>query len=61
MDDITAESKGIGKQFESTKFHQASGPAGLNARVIKECKFEIAPVQACIYSGLIAHGLISAA
>ena len=36
--------------------HKASGPDGLNARVLKECSHEISPILALIYNESLARG-----
>ena len=36
MGDITVDLKGIAKLFDGLNVHKASGPDGLNAKVLKE-------------------------
>ena len=38
--------------------HKASGPDGLNARVLKECSNEISPILALIYNESLARGKV---
>ena len=40
------------------KIHKASGPDGLNARILKECRSEIAPILALIYNESLAQGTV---
>ena len=41
MGDITVDPKGVAKLLDGLNVHKASGPDGLNARVLKECSNEI--------------------
>ena len=41
MRDITLDPKGVAKLLDGLNVHKASGPDGLNARVLKECSNEI--------------------
>ena len=43
MGDITVDPKGVTKLLDGLNVHKASGPDGLNARVLKECSNEISP------------------
>ena len=54
MGDITVDLKGVTKLLDGLNVHIASGPDGLNARVLKECSNEISPILALIYNdGLV--------
>ena len=56
MGDITVDPKGVAKLFDGLNVHKASGPDGLNARVLKECSNEISPILALIYNESLAWG-----
>ena len=56
MGDITVDPKGVAKLLDGLNVHKASGPDGLNARVLKECSNEISPKMALIYSESLARG-----
>ena len=56
MRDITVDPKGVAKLLDGLNFHKASGPDGLNARVLKECSNEISPILALIYNDSLARG-----
>ena len=56
MEDITVDPKGVAKLLGGLNVHKASGPDGLNARVLKECSNEISPILALIYSESLAQG-----
>ena len=53
---ITVDPKGVTKLLDGLNFHKASGPDGLNARVLKESSNEISPVLALIYNASLARG-----
>ena len=55
MGDITVDLKGVAKLFDGLNVHKASGPDGLNARVLKECSNEISPILALIYNESLAR------
>ena len=50
--------KGVAKLLGELNVHKASGPDGLNARVLKECSNEISPILALIYSESLARGQV---
>ena len=56
MGDITVDPKGVTKLLDGLNIHKASGPDGLNARVLKECSNEISPTLALIYNESLARG-----
>ena len=56
MGDITVDPKGVAKLLDGLNVHKASGPDGLNARVLKECSNEISPILALIYNVSLAQG-----
>ena len=56
MGDITVDPKGVTKLLDGLNVHKASGPYGLNARVLKECSNEISPILALIYNESLARG-----
>ena len=56
MGDITVDPKGVAKLLDGLNVHKASGPDGLNARVLKECSNEISPILALIYNESLARG-----
>ena len=56
MWDITVDPKGVTKLLDGLNVHKASGPDGLNARVLKECSNEISPILAVIYNESLARG-----
>ena len=56
MGDITVDLKGVAKLLDGLNVHKASGPDGLNARVLKECSNEISPILALIYNESLARG-----
>ena len=58
MDDITVDPNGVIKQLDRLNIHKSSGPDGLNARVLKECRTEIGPVLAYIYNASFAQGSV---
>lgn len=58
MEEITVDPNGVEKQFERINTNKASGPDGLNARVLKECRTEIAPVLAIIYNASLSQGSV---
>ena len=56
MGDITVDPKRVTKLLDGLNVHKASGPDGLNARVLKECSNEISPILALIYNESLARG-----
>ena len=54
--DLTVDPKGVTKLLDGLNVHKASGPDGLNARVLKECSNEISPILALIYNESLARG-----
>ena len=54
MGDITVDPKGVTKLLERLKILKASGPDGLNARVLKECSNEISPILALTFNESLA-------
>ena len=48
--------KGVAKLLDGPNVHKASGPDGLNAKVLKECSNEISPILAPIYKEYLAWG-----
>ena len=56
MGDITVDPKGVTKLLDGLNVHKASGPDGLNSRVLKECSNEISPILALIYNESLARG-----
>ena len=56
MGDITVDPKGVAKLLDGLNVHKASGPDGLNARVLKECSNEISSILALIYNESLARG-----
>ena len=56
MGDITVDPKGVTKLLDGLNVHKASGPDGLNARVLKECSNEISLILALIYNESLARG-----
>ena len=53
---ITVDLKGVAILSDGLDVHKASGPDGLNARVLKECSIEISPILALIYNEPLARG-----
>ena len=58
MGDITVDPKGVANLLDALNVHKASGPDGLNARVLKECSNEISPILALIYNESLARGKV---
>ena len=58
MGEITVDPKGVLKLLNGLKVHNAPGPDGLSARVLKECSSEIAPILAFIYNESLAQGTV---
>ena len=58
MGEITVDPKGVLKLLNNLNIHKASGPDGLNARVLKECSSEISPMLALIYNESLAQGTV---
>ena len=58
MGEITVDPNGVIKLLNNLKIHKASGPDGLNARVLKECSSEIAPILTLIYNETLAQGTV---
>ena len=56
MGDITVDPKGVAKLLDGLNVHKASGPDGLNARVLIECSNEISPILTLIYNESLARG-----
>ena len=56
MGDITVDPKEVTKLLDELNVHKASGPDGLNARVLKECSNDISPILALIYNEPLARG-----
>ena len=56
MGDITVAPKGFTKLLDRLNVHNAPGPDGLNARVLKECSNEISPLLALIFNESLARG-----
>ena len=56
MGDMTVDPKGVAKLLNRLNVHKASGPDGLNARVLKECSNEISPILALIYNESLTRG-----
>ena len=46
MGDITVDPKGVAKLLDGLNVDKATGPDGLNARVLKECSNESSPILA---------------
>ena len=57
MGDITVEPKGVAKLLDGLNVHKASGPDGLNARVLNECSNEISLKLARIYNESLARAM----
>ena len=58
MGEITVDPKGVLKLLNGLNIHEAPGPDGLNARVLKECSSEIAPILTLIYNESLAQGTV---
>ena len=58
MEDITVDPAGVAKLLAKLNIHKASGPDGLNARVLKECSSEVAPVLAYIFNESLVEGVV---
>ena len=58
MGEITVDPKGVLKLLNGLNIHKAPGPDGLNARVLKECSSEIAPILTLIYNESLAQGTV---
>ena len=56
--EITVDPNGVLKLLNNLKIHKASGPDGLNARVLKEYSSEIAPILALIYNESLVQGTV---
>ena len=56
MGEITVDPKEVAKLLDGLNVYKAPGPAGLNARVLKECSTQISPILALIYNESIAQG-----
>ena len=54
--DITVDPKEVAKLMGGLNVHKASGPDGLNARVLEECSKEIFPILALIFNESLAQG-----
>ena len=54
MEDKTVDPNGVQKLLNKLNIHNATGPDGLNARVLKQCSSEIAPVLAYIFNESLA-------
>ena len=50
MGEITVDPKGVLKMLINVNIHNAFGPDGLSARVLKECSSEISPMMALIHN-----------
>ena len=57
-EDITVDPAGVAKLLAKLNIHKASGPDGLNARVLKECSSEVAPVLAYIFNESLVEGVV---
>ena len=57
MVEITVDPNGV-LMLNNLKIHKASEPDGLRARVLKECRSEIAPILALIYNEWLAQGTV---
>ena len=57
MGDITVDPKGVAKLLDALNVHKASGPDGLNARVLKERSNEISPILTLIYNESLARAM----
>ena len=58
MGEITVDPKGVLKLSNNLNIHNASGPDGLSARVLKKCSSEISPMLALIYNDSLAQGTV---
>ena len=58
MEDIIVDPNAVHKLLSKQYIHKASRPDGLNARVLKECSSEIAPVLAYIFNESLAQGTV---
>ena len=58
MDEMTVDPNGVIKQLDRLNIHKASGPDGLNSRVLKDCRTEIGPVLAYIFNASLALGSV---
>ena len=58
MEDITVDPAGVAKLLAKLNIHKASGQDGLNARVLKECSSEVAPVLAYIFNESLVEGVV---
>ena len=58
MEDITVDPNWVQKLLSKLNIHKASGPDGLNARILTECSSEIAPVLAYIFNESLAQGTV---
>ena len=56
MGKITVDPKGVFKLLYKLKIHKASWSGGLSARVLRECRSEIAPILALINNESLAQG-----
>ena len=54
MGKLTVDLKGVAKQLDGLNVHKASGPDGLNARVLKECSNDISPMLTLIFNESLA-------
>ena len=57
VEDITVDPKGVAKLLDGLNLHKASGPDGLNFRVLKECNNEISTILALIFNESLAWGM----
>ena len=58
MKDIKADGNRVFKLLPKLNISKASGPDGLNARVLKECSSEIAPILDYIFNETLAQGAV---
>ena len=58
MVEITVDPNGVFKLLNGLNINKASGPDGLNARMLKECSSEIAPILALIYNESLDQGTV---
>ena len=56
MHQFTVATNGVAKRLDRLNIHEAPGPGGLNARLLKRCSYEIASILAFIIKKSLAQG-----
>jgi len=56
MSDITLNEQGLKKLLSNINPHKASGPDGIHAKILKECKDQIAQILFIIFNKSLSEG-----